>query len=72
MLQVTPARIPDIDKHKRPVTIVSARIYEAQYGDDEATYSLSDCPLVAAALALRKAWSSELVPFGVIGGRNDD
>ena len=72
MLQVTPARITDIDKSKRPVVRTTEFVYEATYGDDDRTYSLSDCPLVAAALALRKAHSSELVPFGVIGGRNDD
>lgn len=68
MLTVQPARITDIDKAKRPTVRTTEFVYEATYGDDERTYSLSDCPLVAAALALRKAWCSELIPFGVIGG----
>lgn len=42
-------------------------IYEATYGD-KATLSISDCPLVAAALAIRKACGERFVPFAQMGG----
>ena len=42
-------------------------IYEATYGA-RATLSISDCPLVAAALAIRKACGERFVPFAQTGG----